>query len=60
MVDIDSLLAQLTLEEKVSLLAGADTWRTAAIPRLSIPAVKVDICAIFFVFIPRMSILRQI
>ncbi|KAH8551074.1 glycoside hydrolase family 3 domain protein [Umbelopsis sp. PMI_123] len=42
MVDIDNLLAQLTLEEKVSLLAGADTWRTAAIPRLNIPAVKVS------------------
>ncbi|KAH8551262.1 glycoside hydrolase family 3 domain protein [Umbelopsis sp. PMI_123] len=42
MVDIDNLLAQLTVEEKVSLLAGADTWRTAAIPRLSIPAVKVS------------------
>ncbi|KAG2181543.1 hypothetical protein INT44_008358 [Umbelopsis vinacea] len=42
MVNIDNLLAELTLEEKVSLLAGADTWRTAAIPRLNIPSVKVS------------------
>jgi hypothetical protein len=41
MVDIEKLLAELTLEEKVSLLAGVDTWRTVPIPRLSIPSVKV-------------------
>lgn len=37
---IDALLAQLTLEEKVALLAGATTWETAPIPRLGIPALK--------------------
>jgi beta-glucosidase len=37
---IDGLLGQLTLEEKVSLLAGADMWHTAAIERLGIPALK--------------------
>ena len=41
MPDIEALIAQLTLEEKVLLCAGADTWRTAAIPRLGIPAIKV-------------------
>ncbi|KAH7028968.1 glycoside hydrolase superfamily [Microdochium trichocladiopsis] len=39
-VDIDALLAQLTLPEKISLLAGADWWTTTPIPRLSIPSLK--------------------
>ncbi len=39
---IDSLLNELTLEEKVSLLSGSDTWRTAPIDRLAVPAIKVS------------------
>jgi beta-glucosidase len=38
---IESLLAQMTLEEKVSMLAGADHWRTVPVERLGIPAIKV-------------------
>ncbi|MDT8304956.1 MAG: glycoside hydrolase family 3 C-terminal domain-containing protein [Anaerolineae bacterium] len=38
---IDALLAGLTLDEKISLLAGADHWHTVPIPRLGIPAMKV-------------------
>ncbi len=38
---IDSLIAQMTLPEKASLLAGADTWRTVPIERLNVPAIKV-------------------
>lgn len=37
---IEALLSQMTLEEKISLLAGADAWHTVAIPRLGIPAIK--------------------
>jgi len=37
----DALLRQLTLAEKVQLLAGADLWRTAAVPRLGVPYLKV-------------------
>ncbi len=37
---IEALIEALTPEEKISLLAGADMWRTAAIPRLGIPALK--------------------
>ena len=37
---IEDLLAQLTLEEKVSLIAGVDMWHTAAVPRMGIPAIK--------------------
>ncbi|MFC5848766.1 glycoside hydrolase family 3 C-terminal domain-containing protein [Deinococcus petrolearius] len=39
--DSDTLLDQLTLEEQVALLAGADFWRTVPIHRLNIPALKV-------------------
>lgn len=39
-VDIKSLVSQLTLEEKVKLLAGKDFWHTHAIDRLNIPSLK--------------------
>ncbi len=35
-------LATLTLEEKCRLLGGASTWRTHAIPRIGIPAIKMS------------------
>lgn len=38
---IEQLLDEMTLEEKVSLLAGASVWYTMAIERLGIPAIKV-------------------
>jgi len=41
-IKIEAFLSELTLEEKVTLLAGADTWRTHAIERLGIPALKVS------------------
>ena len=37
---IETLISQLTLDEKISLLGGADAWHTVAIPRLGIPAIK--------------------
>lgn len=40
MTDIDELLGRLTLGEKAALCAGADVWRTVAVPRLGIPAIK--------------------
>ena len=36
-----SLLAQLTLDEKLSLLAGQSFWKTRALPRVSLPPMKV-------------------
>ncbi|GES58878.1 glycoside hydrolase [Aspergillus terreus] len=41
-VDIDSLLSQLTREEKVSLLSATDWWRTPVIQRdgFTIPHIK--------------------
>jgi beta-glucosidase len=38
---IEELLSQMTLPEKVSLLAGADMWHTVPVERLGIPALKV-------------------
>ena len=36
---VESLLEQLSLEEKIALLSGQDSWNTAAIERLGIPAL---------------------
>ncbi|WVQ91624.1 hypothetical protein IAS59_005425 [Cryptococcus gattii] len=38
--DVGKVLGKLTLDEKVSLLSGADWWHTVPVPRLGIPAVK--------------------
>jgi len=37
---IDDLLKQMTIEEKISMLAGADLWHSVGIPRLGIPQFK--------------------
>ena len=39
--DVDELLAELTLEEKVSLCHGSDFMSTTAVPRLGIPKMWV-------------------
>jgi beta-glucosidase len=39
---IDDLLEQMTLEEKISMLAGADLWHSVAVPRLRVPQFKVS------------------
>ena len=39
--DLTSLAAQLDLDEKAALLAGADMWSTVAVDRLGIPSVRV-------------------
>ncbi|KAH9218724.1 glycoside hydrolase superfamily [Leptodontidium sp. 2 PMI_412] len=36
------LIPQLTLEEKISLLAGRNFWETFAVPRLDIPSLRVS------------------
>lgn len=39
---VQRLVQQMTLEEKVSLLAGASFWYTVPVERLGIPAIKVS------------------
>ncbi|MCB8984111.1 MAG: glycoside hydrolase family 3 C-terminal domain-containing protein [Ardenticatenaceae bacterium] len=39
---IEAIMQQLTLAEKVALLAGADMWHTVTIDRVGIPAMKVS------------------
>jgi beta-glucosidase len=41
MTDIQQLISQMTLDEKISMLAGADLWHTVPVKRLGIPAFKV-------------------
>jgi beta-glucosidase len=38
---IDDLINRMTLEEKISMLAGADLWHTVSITRLGIPSIAV-------------------
>ena len=38
---IADLISQMTLDEKISMLAGADLWHSVAVPRLGIPQFKV-------------------
>jgi beta-glucosidase len=40
-VNIEKILQSLTLEEKISLLAGKDFWETVPIPGKGVPAIKV-------------------
>jgi beta-glucosidase len=41
MSHIGELLQQMTIEEKISMLAGADLWHSVAVPRLGIPQFRV-------------------
>ncbi len=40
MHDVEELLSQMTLQEKVSLLAGTNDWYTVPVERLGIPSLK--------------------
>ena len=42
MPDIDNLVNDLTLEEKVSLLSGFNSWYSNKVERLSIPSIKMS------------------
>jgi hypothetical protein len=39
--NIETILQSLTLEEKISLLAGKDFWETVPVPEKGVPAIKV-------------------
>ncbi|ETS73032.1 hypothetical protein PFICI_15207 [Pestalotiopsis fici W106-1] len=40
--EVKDLVARLTVDEKISLLAGKNTWETMPIERLDIPSLKVS------------------
>src|SRR3954452_23405301 len=40
-MDVETVLSELTLEEKASLVIGSDFWHTAAVDRLGVPRVMV-------------------
>ncbi|KAK0653001.1 family 3 glycoside hydrolase [Cercophora newfieldiana] len=39
-IDVEAVLAKLTIPEKVSLLSGIDMWHTKALPAHSIPSLR--------------------
>ena len=39
-MNVDLVLQQLTLDEKIHILSGVDFWHTYAIPRLNIPSIR--------------------
>ena len=41
-MDIQKVISEMTLEEKCSLLSGADFWHTKAVERLGIRSVMVS------------------
>jgi beta-glucosidase len=42
MPDVEALLRQMTLQEKVAMLAGTNTWYTVPAERLGIPSLKMS------------------
>ena len=42
MTDIESIIQQMTLEEKAALCTGEGPWTTTAIPRLGVPSMLVS------------------
>lgn len=40
-LDVEHVLSNLTLDEKIALLSGKDTWGTHAVERLGIPSITV-------------------
>ncbi len=41
-IDVERVLQQLTVDEKVALTAGSDFWHTVPIPRLGVPSIRVS------------------
>lgn len=39
-LDVEKVLKQLTLDEKIALVSGIDFWHTALVERLDIPSLR--------------------
>src|SRR5205807_1116405 len=42
MLDVEDLLSQMTMQEKVAMLAGMNDWYTVPVERLGIPSLKMS------------------
>ena len=56
MFDIEKLINELTLDEKISLLTGFNSWYSNKIPRLKIPSIKMVLME-FVEILPRIKVL---
>ncbi|EFX05617.1 beta-glucosidase [Grosmannia clavigera kw1407] len=41
-IDIDDVLAKLSVPEKVALTSGIDFWHTVSVPRLGVPSIRMS------------------
>ncbi|GEQ71689.1 hypothetical protein JCM33374_g5375 [Metschnikowia sp. JCM 33374] len=41
-IDVENVLSELTLTEKIGLISGIDFWHTYAVKRLGVPSVRVS------------------
>ena len=41
-MDIQSIIHKMTLEQKISLCTGADSWHTTAIEELAVPSLTMS------------------
>lgn len=41
-IDVEQVLSELTLEEKIGLIGGVDFWHTYRVERLGVPAIRVS------------------
>ena len=41
-LDVERVLSQLTIDEKIALIAGKDFWHTVSVPRLGVPSIRLS------------------
>lgn len=41
-IEVEKVLSELSLAEKISLIAGADFWHTSPVERLGVPSIRVS------------------
>lgn len=53
--NVESLLQELTIDEKIKLLSAKNIWETPEIERLGIPSLKVSVVHLDIRFTKRLS-----